>query len=235
MSEPQDVPESKWPIPARYPSAEKSPEELVSEAEELDSEAESEPEPEPDPLERDKILRALSRLSLEDQDLVRECVLGEMTQVQYALITGLTQPGVSYRIGRVFERLRWFCGTGGAFTSLELKAACEPYLKPKTVAWLCVYWTTGNVFATNKLLRLASGSDRAWYLRSMRELAAVPELTAYYDALSELKLRGPKLMYFVNTERNTHKGEKRGPISPEALAKLRSARLGVRHARYRVR
>lgn len=232
MSEPQDVLESKWPIPAQYPSAEKSPEERLLEAE-AEAVDEPEPEPEPDPLDRDKILHALSRLNLDDQDLVRECVLGDMQQAVYARRVGLTQPGVSYRIVRVFERLKWFCGTGGFCTSLELKLACEPYLKPITTAWLAVFWMTGNLFRTNKLLRLASGHDRARYLRSMRELAAVPELTAYYEALSELALRGPKLMYYVNTARNTHKGEKRGPVSAETLVKLRGHR-SRRHRRYRV-
>ena len=224
---------SPWGIPANYASPYLNPEDMLIAAEESEPE-----EPEDVELSRDSILKALSRLSLVDQDLVQHCVLGTTRQSDYAKILGISQAGVSYRVLRVYEKLKWFCGVGGTFTPLELRRVLEGHMEPRFIAWLVCFWLTGNTLETARRLRL---SKHTWFqaVRAIRPLAQLatdkPELFGrYYEGIAVMRRKRIKL-HFVQPPVLGFRGFPPGHrLSQEAKDKLANLRRGRTRRRTRV-
>ena len=212
-------------IDPRHASPQLDPEEALIQAEEERTVTREEEEPRDAALTHEQLLLGLSRLSPTDQALIRAVKLDGKTQDDYAIELGICQAGISYRLTRALKKVRWFVVQEGAwFTPREMRDGLADHLPPLMVAFLTIFWMTGNMCEATELIKSKSNCNGYWLL-SMRTLAQIaaekPELRPYYEALSALKIRGLFLHF-------------RGPDHPKPPSEAARLRIQQSWARRRL-
>jgi hypothetical protein len=140
-------------------------------------------------LDDGRIYRALSRLHVDDREVLQALVMGRVSQSEYGNRLGISQAAVSARIKISLVRLDWTLnGAGSLFTSGELRDAISPHLPEQYVVLLVTLWATTSPSETARRTGQTCHPDRYRRLTSLVETlsASRPALVPFGHGLRVL-------------------------------------------------
>lgn len=118
------------------------------------------------------------RLPPFEGDLVSMTLLGKR-QVDIASILGITQAGISYRLSRAVERLRFFAELPDLTTD-EIREVLEPLMHPFRVEVMIGMWTTSCQTEVADNLGFSQGRVRFHFLEGIRLLEKLARSNPFY-------------------------------------------------------
>lgn len=150
------------------------------------------------PLTLAEVERYLDRLPPYEADLIEMSLAGKR-QVDIADVMGVTQAGISYRLRRACERIRFFSQLPD-LTPEEIREALTPIMRPLHVEIMLAMWATSCQSESAGIVGVTQGRVRHAFITCVAQLEDLADFDPKYRVYAKgfrLVLENPNIYHEV--------------------------------------